>query len=136
MSGVELRTLRQAVHGLLDPLWQNAHLSGGYSAKRIAFLSGPGGHAARKVARERVYAWLAEQMWLTAYECHVARFTATQCRQAVGHLQAVTYAEIRVWSRNREYQDDVLKRAAQRRMRRETELTSGSAADVGDGAAA
>ena len=94
--------LRDDVHALLDEIWRTAVETGGYEGKRLLVLQGKAGHGLRKVARERVYAWLAEQMWLLPRDCHVTRFTVDQCHEAICLLHGTTYAEIRSWAKRRE----------------------------------
>lgn len=60
LANSELRSLKQAVHRVLDPLWQQGGMS-----------------------REEAYAWLAEQLELTAEECHVGMFDPATCRRAI-----------------------------------------------------
>ena len=94
--------LREDVHDVLDEIWLNAVEAGVYDAKRTRVLSGAAGRGARKVARERTYAWLAEQMWLTEEACHVSRFTFDQCMEAICLLHGTTSVEIRAWAKQRE----------------------------------
>lgn len=107
--------LRDDVHAVLDQIWISAVEAGGYQGKQLEYLR-RSGYAARKAARERVYAWLAEQMWLTTDECHVARFSFDQCMEAICLLRGATYVEIRAWAKRREvqraYTDYVERRAA------------------------
>jgi len=94
--------LRDDVHVILDSIWLNAAADGGYSKRSLQFLRGQGARNAQRKARDRVYAWLAEQMWLLPKDCHVTRFTVDQCFEAICLLQGVTYAEIRAWAKHRE----------------------------------
>lgn len=103
MTVIPCHGLRADVHELLDDIWVNAVETGGYAEKRLRILRGPAGHKVRKSARERVYAWLAEQMWLLPADCHVRCFTFDQCMEAICLLRGTTYAEIRAWARQREH---------------------------------
>lgn len=94
--------LRRDVHAILDAIWINAAETGGYDERQVRTLSGRAGYGARQRARTRVYAWLAEQMWLTPEDCHVTRFTADQCMEAICLLHGTSYAEIRTWAKARE----------------------------------
>nr|USU32969.1 hypothetical protein NG677_04500 [Methylobacterium sp. OTU13CASTA1] len=108
--------LRDDVHALLDDIWINAADTGGYHGRSKYFLIGKGQRNAQRVARDRVYAWLAEQMWLTPRDCHVTRFTVDQYHEAICLLHGTTYAEIRAWAKRREadraYAEHVERRAA------------------------
>lgn len=62
------REWRKAAHAMFDPLWK------------------------RKMARDKVnkskarnsaYAWLAQQMDMPIEECHIAKFTVTQCKEVI-----------------------------------------------------
>jgi hypothetical protein len=103
MSEMPTAALRAEVHAVLDPIWMSAVETGGYTGKRLARLRRGLGRGAQKVARERVYAWLAERMWLTEEECHVSRFTVEQCDAAIHHLRGATYADIRTWAHARDH---------------------------------
>lgn len=69
LANSELRSLKQAVHRVLDLLWQQGGMS-----------------------REEAYAWLAEQLELTAEECHVGMFDPATCRRAI---EALNHREVR-----------------------------------------
>lgn len=106
MSELPTAELRRRVHAIMDPIWENFAETGGYTAKRLARHMSGRFPDAKKVARERVYCWLAEKMWLTLDECHVSKFTAEQCHEAIGHLSGTDYAEIRRWARRRDHQTE------------------------------
>lgn len=57
----ETRTLRQKVHALFDPLWQEG-----------VFTS-----------RHRAYRWLADSMGINVNDCHIAYMDRVQCEHAV-----------------------------------------------------
>lgn len=101
MRDPHLMRLRAEVHLHLDPVWQQAALTGGYTPKEIRKFSGPGAYYFEQVARTRVYAWLAERMGMTREECHAAKFTAAQCEQAIAILAGVSFAEVRSWAKRR-----------------------------------
>lgn len=101
MTVIPCHGLRADVHEVLDDIWLNAVETGGYRGRQLDWLRSHG-ERARKSARERVYAWLAEQMWLLPEDCHVRCFTFDQCMEAISLLHGTTYAEIRAWARQRE----------------------------------
>lgn len=101
MTELPTGLLRHRVHQALDPLWEECIENGGYRESKKRFLRRNGSREAKRVARERVYCWLAEKMWLTRAECHVRCFTVDQCHEAIRLLEAVTYIEIRAWARAR-----------------------------------
>jgi len=91
-AGPKTREARQYVHQVFDPLWREAWRGYPAAAKRRHVQS---------LARTRCYAWLADQMSLTADECHTGMFTIEQCRQAYRLLKNTTYADIREWAKAR-----------------------------------
>lgn len=113
MTALPCHDLRSDVHEVLDDIWVNAVETGGYRPARVHYLSVRGRHVKKK-ARERVYAWLAEQMWLLPDECHVRCFTFDQCMEAICLLRGTTYAEIRAWARQREHARAFLDRMERR----------------------
>ena len=102
MTVIPCHGLRADVHAVLDDIWLNAVETGGYRGRQLDWLR-IHGERARKSARERCYAWLAEQMWLLPEDCHVRCFTFDQCMEAICLLRGTTYAEIRAWARQREH---------------------------------
>lgn len=62
LANAELRKAKQRVHEAFDPLWQDA--------------------SQRTAARLAAYAWLAQEMGLTAAQCHIGCFDVEQCEQA------------------------------------------------------
>lgn len=114
MSAIPDAALREQVHAVLDPLWQTACENGGYKSKRAASISEGARRHVQKVARERVYKWLAEQMWLGEEDCHVSRFTFDQCHEAMRLLAGITYAEIRRWAHWRDVQTNAQDRSRAR----------------------
>lgn len=101
MTRIPSHELRCDVHAVLDDIWMNAVETGGYEESRMRALRGGAGQQVRKRARQRVYEWLAEQMWLLPEDCHVTRFTFDQCMEALCLLHGLTYAEIRAWAQPR-----------------------------------
>jgi len=93
--------LRAEVHAYLDPIWQQAAYTGGYTPKEVREFTGPKAYYFEQSARCRVYAWLAEQMGMTRDECHASLFTARQCRRAIAILSGVTFADIRPWAQRK-----------------------------------
>lgn len=65
-----LRTLRQRVHKVFDPLWSNDEL--GSTSK-----------AARAKVRTKAYSWLAALMNLPISNCHIGMFDEEQCLRAI-----------------------------------------------------
>ncbi|MCJ2069581.1 DUF3268 family zinc-finger domain-containing protein, partial [Methylobacterium sp. J-030] len=98
MTALKLFRPRAEVHLYLDPIWREAARTGGYSRREIRKYTGPAGSYFEQSARCRVYGWLPERMLLTVDECHAAKFTAAQCRQAIDLLSGVTFAEVRQWA--------------------------------------
>ncbi|MFK5600207.1 zinc-finger-containing protein [Methylobacterium sp. HMF5984] len=92
-----LREARMLLHrNRIDPLWKTADRTVDYRPKGDEdrkFI--------RKVARSRVYGFLAERMGLTRDTCHTGMFTLEQCREAYRALNRVTYPEIRAWAQTR-----------------------------------
>ena len=64
LANQELRSLRNRVHNLFDPLWK-------YS----------------KVSRNKMYQWLAGKMEMDIKECHIGSFNRRQCQRAIEILQ-------------------------------------------------
>ena len=93
----ELRMARRHVHERhLDPLWRDAHLGERYANRRLDAT------AVRNIgrrARDRVYAWLAEQMDVSEEEAHVGMFDLEDCARAGELLASTTYEAIRAWAR-------------------------------------
>lgn len=93
------RAAREARHSLhrwkLDPLWEEAVACPAY---RRAPRNKGAQAGIKRVARQRVYAYLADRMGLTVAETHTGLFTSDQCRIASAILSTVTYAEIRRWA--------------------------------------
>lgn len=115
MSVVPLPELRADVYAVLDEVWLNAVETGGYHGRQLDYLRSHG-EGARKRARERVYDWLAEQMWLLPGDCHVRCFTEDQCFEAICLLHGLTYGEVRRWSwrrrQDRAYAERIERRLA------------------------
>jgi hypothetical protein len=61
LANATLRQLKMRVHEAFDPLWM----------------------AKAKMNRRQAYKWLAEQMGIPVYECHIGMFTPAQCFQAI-----------------------------------------------------
>lgn len=64
------RQARRAAHAAFDPLWQSGTMK-----------------------RREAYRWLAEQLGLTAEECHIGRFTLEQCAEVVAIVRDVATKE-------------------------------------------
>lgn len=66
-AGPETRKARNAAHAAFDPLWKGPFVPFG--------------------RRADAYRWLAEKMGVPVQGCHVAMFSAEQCRAAVRIIQ-------------------------------------------------
>lgn len=100
-ANAELRKARVTLHGLLDPIWEKAHLDypdakRGPEAERIKAMA-----IIKRTARKRVYEFLAEKMGLPFEQTHVAMFSLEQCRDAWRALRGVAYADVRAWAKQR-----------------------------------
>lgn len=103
-----LREARMLLHvRRLDPIWKNAHRTGGYG-----HLDEAGVKSVRRAARARVYRFLAVRMSLTEEQCHVGLFTVEQCREAWDALEGVSYAVVRDWAKFGDRQKAKRKRPA------------------------
>jgi len=60
LANASLRLARRRAHAALDPLWQLGDLS-----------------------RDHVYLWLADEMGLRSWECHIGHMTEAQCERVV-----------------------------------------------------
>ena len=92
-ANAELRRARQAVHEIMDPIWQNAwtgYTDGHLNRKAIV-----------KAARGRVYAFLADRLGMTRESCHTAMFDLDDCGAACAALRGVTYWTVREWAKAR-----------------------------------
>jgi hypothetical protein len=96
-ASAELRKARSILHDqMLDPLWKNAVVAGGYEPEdekaRIIIV---------RTARSRVYDFLADRLVLTKEQTHTGLFDIETCRAAWRVLAGVTYPEIRAWAKAR-----------------------------------
>lgn len=91
LANAELRKARGFVHGLFDPIWENA---------RDAY-NGHDNAKVRGVTRSRAYRWLASRMGIDPAACHIGMFDVEQCRQAFRILrdQKPTAVSIRQWAK-------------------------------------
>lgn len=101
LANHELRQHKMAVHAMFDPLWQNWKLA--YPDMRA------GDGKTRRLMRARAYAWLAEQMGMTAEDCHVGNFDVDQCRAAVSIVRTLkpTAATVRAWAKEKQNGDSI-----------------------------
>jgi len=74
----------------LDPLWQTAIRSGGYTKRDLRY----GIDKIVRTARNRVYIWLGVQMGMTRTP-HVGEFSIEECHRAAHILKDADYATIR-----------------------------------------
>jgi hypothetical protein len=96
-ADLDLRDARMAVHKRLDPLWQNAERCGLYrpdSPQAVAII--------RRVARSRIYTFLALKLGIPRNACHTSMLDLKQCREAWELLRDVTYPEIRDFIRSQQ----------------------------------
>ena len=56
----------------------------------------------RRVARNRVYAWLAQELGIAVADCHVGMFDQATCVYAQLACEGMTPAMIRRWAKARE----------------------------------
>lgn len=81
------RTARNKLHEMFDPLW--------FPAPRLYQIRERDPDAReqaarniRRAARNRAYAWLADQLGLTKDECHISHFDIERCRDAWRAIKA------------------------------------------------
>ena len=72
------RKLRQQTHEHLDKIWMTSPHH-------------------KKLGRRLVYDWLAAQMGLSIMDCHVSRFTADQCEEALELCKGKAWEDIDGW---------------------------------------
>lgn len=96
LANKRLRIERKRVKEFFNPLWMDVHAA--YPGIPIRV-----GHV-RQIMRTRAYQWLAEQMKLSAEECHVAMFDEARCRWAIQIIEDMkpNAATIRSWAKSRE----------------------------------
>ncbi len=75
-----LRKLRQKVHKVFDPLWQEG-LASAYGSK--------------SKTRNVCYEWLSIKLGVSVEDCHVALFTSSRCWLALKILTDATWAQVR-----------------------------------------
>jgi hypothetical protein len=68
LANAELRGMRKAAHKAFDPLWRRK-----MERDRMT----------KNAARSAAYHWLAGQMEIKNYACHIGNFDLDQCRQAI-----------------------------------------------------
>lgn len=89
------RDARSKLHDrMIDPLWQNAVITGEYYPEDALARS-----IITKTARARVYAFLAAKLGIDRKDCHTGMFTYQMCRDAWIALNGVAYPRIRDWAR-------------------------------------
>jgi hypothetical protein len=81
---------------MIDPLWQTAHLTGGYGR-----LDEEGARVVCLAARQRVYGFLAARLGLPREQAQADLFDLDQCRAAWRALQGVDYPAIKDWATKR-----------------------------------
>lgn len=101
----ETRAARQDLHRFMDPLWEQAVNTGGYTEEEKRRHKSN----IRAVARTRIYAFLEFHMGLSRSETHIAMFSLEQCLEARKILEGKEYLEIRRWAQKLK-RDEQLKR--------------------------
>lgn len=88
----ELRRARNLLHKRqLDKIWLDAWKDYDLNASKEEVAK------FRRIARSRVYAYLAHQLGIDRKETHTAMFTLEQCREAWKALDGITYRTVRAW---------------------------------------
>ena len=90
----ETRLARIRAHAAFDSTWRKPweHIpdySDVDNSKKRRYLE--------RVARNRSYAWLREQLYLTEDECHIGAFSIEKCNSVVKACHGVTPLTIRQW---------------------------------------
>lgn len=96
------RHARMKLHNeRLDPLWAVADRAGFYKpdSKKARWKI-------RRVARYRVYSYLADKLGIPYDQCHVGLFDIERCRKAWTILSGVDYPQIRAWFKAREHNSE------------------------------
>jgi len=98
-ADAELRKARMLLHEqMIDPIWKNAWRDPAYDRPDG---TRPKRKTVSRIARTRVYEFLADRLGLTRDETHTGMFDLETCRRAWRALQGVTYSQIRDWARQR-----------------------------------
>lgn len=92
-AGPELRRARQMLHRRMDPIWTEAYQE---------VKSGKVRRGLVKLARKRLYTFLAERMGLSEDECHIGNLDGPQVVRAWNILRGLDYEEVRVWAHARD----------------------------------
>lgn len=97
----ELRRLRNDVHRVLDPIWENALdiYPGGKDERGRKII--------RHAARARTYAFLADRLGISKKKCHTAMFDAETCRAAIEILTGLTYRRVRAWAKAQKLKKEI-----------------------------
>lgn len=101
-ADAETRRARSMTHKAFDPLWRKAINLGCYSSAgqgRGESIKRAHRAIGRK-ARERAYAWLADQLGLTIDETHIGLFDIETCRRVWKLCQGTDAGKIRRWAKN------------------------------------
>jgi len=111
-AGPELRRARLILHEkMIDPLWQNAWRDPAYAESQDHPTKGRRANGAysrncrkdiSRIARLRVYEFLADRLNIPQDQTHTGIFDLETCRLAWRALQGVTYSEIRIWAKDRQ----------------------------------
>lgn len=103
-ADAETRRARNLTHQAFDPLWRGAFRMACYSNAGTARGESVRGAHRRigKTARNRAYAWLADQLGIAFDDCHIGLFDIETCREAWKLCQGMTAAKIRRWAKERE----------------------------------
>lgn len=89
-----VRRARRIVHACFDPLWQSAHELYGPECELSP-------RKLQRIARNRAYKWLAAHSGIPEEDCHMARMSIDQLRQAwrtIKHHNP-TAESVRAWAK-------------------------------------
>lgn len=97
LANKELRRAKMAAHAAFDPLWQHFRSAYPQGRGRAPFK------VLRRIARNRAYSWLSEQLGIPGDQCHIGMFDLEQCQRVIAVIRELqpTAASIRAWSKQR-----------------------------------
>lgn len=100
LANADLRQAKIEAHRVFDPLWRGAPdlytlpEEGPERKKAIRRI--------QRAARNRAYAWLAEQMGIPKNECHIGWMDLERCREAERICRDACPELIREWAKSAE----------------------------------
>lgn len=103
LANPKLRAAKKRAHAAFDPLWKEAPAM--YddlpddSTPAGAKLRRKQEHRIRQRARKRAYQWLAEQLGISANDCHIGFFDLDQCERVVSVCCRATTWDVRAWAK-------------------------------------